>query len=241
MIVLWVVFEASAASDEVPAVLAVSWQPAFCETAPRKPECRSQTSDRYDATHFALHGLWPQPRREQYCDVSPDLVALDRRGRWLSLPPLDLSEETRTRLERVMPGHQSGLHRHEWYKHGSCYGTPERYFADSIALLDILNASPVRTAFAEAIGKNVQTSTIRARFNEAFGQGVGNRVRIACSDSGGRRLIRELTIGLVIDTSRPIAPESLADFILAAAPTKPGCPGGEIDAVERETKKFPTR
>ena len=39
-------------------VLAVSWQPGFCETRPRLPECRSQKKSRYDATHFALHGLW---------------------------------------------------------------------------------------------------------------------------------------------------------------------------------------
>jgi len=47
-------------------VLAVSWQPAFCETRPRLPECRSQTADRFDATNFTLHGLWPRPRSRAY-------------------------------------------------------------------------------------------------------------------------------------------------------------------------------
>ena len=40
-------------------VLAASWQPSFCETKPDKDECESQTGDRFDATHFAIHGLWP--------------------------------------------------------------------------------------------------------------------------------------------------------------------------------------
>ena len=50
-------------------VLAISWQAGFCETRPRLPECRSQTNKRYDANHFALHGLWPQPGNLAYCDV----------------------------------------------------------------------------------------------------------------------------------------------------------------------------
>jgi ribonuclease T2 len=37
--------------------LAISWQPAFCETLPRRRECREQTHDRFDASHFFLHGL----------------------------------------------------------------------------------------------------------------------------------------------------------------------------------------
>src|SRR3546814_10932851 len=56
-------------------VLAVSWQPAFCETRPAKPECVTQDEDRFDASHFALHGLWPQPRGNVYCGVEPGLRA----------------------------------------------------------------------------------------------------------------------------------------------------------------------
>ena len=45
-------------------VLAVNWQLAFCETRSRLPECRSQTEDRFDASHFTLHGLWPQTAQQ---------------------------------------------------------------------------------------------------------------------------------------------------------------------------------
>ena len=58
-------------------VLAASWQPAFCETRPAKPECLSQTEDRVDATGFSLHGLWPQPVDNVYCGVPPELRAVD--------------------------------------------------------------------------------------------------------------------------------------------------------------------
>src|SRR5688500_1270964 len=48
----------SRASDQF-LILAASWQPAFCEGASGKPECRQQGKSRFDANHFALHGLWP--------------------------------------------------------------------------------------------------------------------------------------------------------------------------------------
>ncbi len=50
--------------------LAVSWQPAFCEARTRTPECRSQTPGRFDASHFSLHGLWPEPYENVFCGVS---------------------------------------------------------------------------------------------------------------------------------------------------------------------------
>ena len=59
-------------------ILAISWQPGFCELHSAKPECASQTEDRFDASHFTLHGLWPQPRTVMYCYVSPAAVADDK-------------------------------------------------------------------------------------------------------------------------------------------------------------------
>jgi len=67
-------------------VLALSWQPAFCERKPNRPECRSQHERRYDANNFSLHGLWPQPRDYVYCNIPKDIVELDKRGRWSDLP-----------------------------------------------------------------------------------------------------------------------------------------------------------
>ena len=37
-------------------VLALSWQPAFCETNQKRPECRWQTGQRHDASYLSLHG-----------------------------------------------------------------------------------------------------------------------------------------------------------------------------------------
>ena len=125
-------------------ILAVSWQPAFCEGHDDKPECESQTEDRFDASHFTLHGLWPQPRSNAFCGVSDAAAADSEGGRWTSLPPVELSPELHASLDEVMPGTQSSLERHEWTKHGTCYGTPqEEYFSDAVAMMSALNASPV--------------------------------------------------------------------------------------------------
>ncbi|RYE83257.1 MAG: ribonuclease, partial [Hyphomicrobiales bacterium] len=49
-------------------MVAASWQPGFCETQPDKVECLDQGESRFDADHFALHGLWPEPQGREYCE-----------------------------------------------------------------------------------------------------------------------------------------------------------------------------
>nr|WP_224007856.1 ribonuclease [Aureimonas sp. SA4125] len=209
-------------------LLAISWQPAFCEGRSNKTECRNQTADRFDATHFALHGLWPQPRGKEYCGVSAADKATDKASDWDELPAPEVSAPTRAALEKVMPGTQSMLDRHEWIRHGTCYGSAEAYFADSVRLVEAIAASPVSALFAGRIGESVTLDEVRAAFDDGFGAGAGERIRIACSKDGSRRLIGEITIGLVGE----ITPDAdIGALILAAPPTDGGCTDGVVDAV----------
>jgi ribonuclease T2 len=205
-------------------VLAASWQPAFCQTHQSKPECQTQTQERFDAAHFALHGLWPQPRGNEYCGVSQEQRSDDAAGRWSDLPPLELTDQLRADLDVVMPGTRSDLQRHEWTRHGTCYSdTAEEYFAEALQLMNQLNASPVRVLFATRVGEVVSADELRAAFDQAFGAGAGERVKISCS--GG--LITELQISLdgpITETTR------FADLIAAADPSGGNCSGGRIDA-----------
>lgn len=211
-------------------VLALSWQPAFCEGNERKRECKSMTGGRFDATHLSIHGLWPQPGTNVYCGVSQAVVAADKQGRWRDIPEPKVSLATRDALELMMPGTQSLLDRHEWIKHGTCYrdGDAEAYFFDTARLAADINTSPVQAFLAANIGKRVSTADIRAVFDEAFGLGAGERVRVACDNDDGRQLVVELTIGLRGDIS---AGTPVSRLILASNPTDPGCPGGIVDAV----------
>ena len=174
-------------------LLAISWQPAFCQTHQYKIECETQDENRYDASNFTLHGLWPQPRSNVYCNVSNLNKSLDKRKLWDRLPRLDISSETYEDLIEVMPGVASYLQRHEWIKHGTCYSiTPEEYFAESILLVEQINSSAVRDYFADNIGKSIPISQIKTEFDKAFGSGAGDKVKVKCSNG----MITELWINL---------------------------------------------
>jgi len=211
-------------------VFAISWQAAFCEGLPGKTECKTQTPDRYDATHFTLHGLWPQPRGNAYCGVPQQDVEADKAHRWEDLPEPELAPATRTALEQAMPGTASFLERHEWTEHGTCFfeKSADAYFRREVALIGQINNSPVQKLFADNIGKEIETSDIRQAFDQGFGDGAGDRVRVACKRDGNRRIIVELTIGLRGDVTDD-AP--LAGLIAGASPTDPGCKSGIVDPV----------
>lgn len=210
-------------------LLAISWQPAFCETRPRKPECRSQTRRRFDADHFTLHGLWPQPRGTEYCGVGQTDRRVDRAGRWHELPPVRLKPGTAAALAEAMPGTRSALDRHEWLRHGTCYrADEEEYFADSLLILDAINASPVRDLFARSVGRRIGQAAVRAAFDRAFGRGAGQRVRLGCANDDGRRIVTELTIAL----RGEITPETDIGALIRSAPrARGGCRAGIVDAV----------
>jgi ribonuclease T2 len=141
-----------------------------------------------------------------------------------------MAAATRVQLDVAMPGTQSYLHRHEWIKHGTCYPEPDadEYFSDALLLLNAVNNSPVRRLLSSREGKRVSTSEIRGAFDQAFGQGAGLRVRVACVDDGNRRLVSEVTIGIV-GTIDPTA--NVGALILGSGPTDAGCPGGIVDRV----------
>ncbi|QSJ19917.1 hypothetical protein JYQ62_15120 [Nostoc sp. UHCC 0702] len=211
-------------------LLALSWQPSFCETKPSKPECQSQTAQRFDATNLALHGLWPQPRNNIYCNVSKEIERLDKDNQWSQLPPINLSEQTRNALAVKMPGFASNLHLHEWYKHGTCYSeSPEEYFQESIALLDQVNNSSVRDLFARNIGNFLSSEEIRNQFDQAFFDGGGSKVQVQCQrdiDEDKNNMVVELQINLGGD----IQPDTAIETLLRDGQTVPaGCTRGEID------------
>lgn len=191
-------------------VLALSWTTAFCETAPKKRECKTQKAGRYDVTNFALHGLWPE---KQFCSGTPYR---------------NVSDKLWQAMQKAMPGTASGLHKHEWEKHGTCYSdTPERYYADSLRLTVAFNKTPVRDLFEQNIGKHLSTHDIRAAFDVNFGKGAGDRVLVHCVRDNDRTLIQELRIRLKGD----ITSANLPVLLKQARHQKQGCKGGIIDAV----------
>lgn len=209
-------------------VLAVSWQPAFCETKPGKAECRILNADDSlpAARQFSIHGLWPQPRNNAYCDVSPSVERLDTGRDWASLPEPGIDAETAAALAVAMPGVLSDLHRHEWIKHGTCYrgaGGADEYFDDILWLMEDLNTSEVRQLFERSIGRRLDVDEVRAAFDAAFGDGAGERVSLSCN--GG--MIVELKLHLAGQITA--GETGLGDLMSAAQPVGTGCSSGLVD------------
>ncbi|MEA5535471.1 ribonuclease T2 family protein [Crocosphaera sp. XPORK-15E] len=210
-------------------LLALSWQPAFCETRPNKPECLTKDTDTFEATHFVLHGLWPQPNGNFYCGVSRDIKKLDKPETWDKMPPIKLSEKTWDELKIKMPGVASSLHLHEWYKHGTCYSeSPEEYFQESLALLDQVNNSEVRDLFVSNLGKELNTFEIRKPFDVKFGTGSGTKVDVKCGkdQDESQQVITEVWINLKGEIERNT---SIKDLLEKSPSTFPSNCRGEID------------
>ena len=100
-------------------ILALSWQNAFCQMHQSKRECKRALLPQYQESHFVLHGLWPQPKNNLYCNVDRRVIAMDKHKQWSRLPALDLSDETLNGIKYYLPGIVSDLHRHEWIKPGT--------------------------------------------------------------------------------------------------------------------------
>jgi len=166
-------------------ILALSWHNAFCETHRYRRECKQERKSLFDkrssSNNFVLHGLWPQPKKKTYCNVERRYIAADKYKQWNKLPEPDLSRETKERLRRVMPGADSNLHRHEWIKHGTCYGTDaEAYFKNAAALTEEIRKSEVARFFQAYRGKRVSIEKVRSVFDESFGDGTGEHVELRC-------------------------------------------------------------
>lgn len=230
--IAWPVPPAAAAPGDLH-ILALTWQPAFCERMRRTAECVSQTGDRFDAVNLSLHGLWPQSGN--YCGVDSRTRRLDRRP-WDALPEPALSPETAARLAAVMLGAASNLHRHQWIKHGTCFGRDaETYFRISADLVDAASRLETAALLRERVGGTVRRSELCTALIRDFGHYVMNGTRIVTSARPGqagqpaRQMVQEIRLELVeqADGSLPLTP-----FTLSNRGNRLGCDGAEDQVLE---------
>ncbi|MDH6269222.1 ribonuclease T2 [Rhizobium sp. SG_E_25_P2] len=208
--------------------LGLSWHPAFCEGQRNRPECAHPSAEAQSARQLSLHGLWIL--RKSYCGAPDSLKTADKAGDWLKMPALALDPRLAADLSRAMPGVASGLDRHEWVKHGLCSGgLADDYFRRALGLTDEVNRSAVGALFSANIGKTLDEAQIKAAFDQAFGPGSGDKVRMRCRKDGGRRLISGLSVGLGAEKEGEKG-LGLAALLARAKPTKFGCASGIVDA-----------
>jgi ribonuclease T2 len=209
-------------------VFAVSWQPEFCVDHQDKKECETETPNGFDATHFTLHGLWPQPKGKQFCGVDARIkqIALHTHD-FSQLPEVPLSPPVLANLTADMPGVQSHLERHEWFRHGTCAtgASPDSYFATAVGLVDELNKSKVRELFANNIGAKIDFTQIKAAMVESFGAGAGDRVQMHCKDDEDGRMITEFYINVAGNVGDGAG---LSQWLSAGQPQPVQCASGEV-------------
>lgn len=166
-------------------VLALSWQPAFCETSSgrNKPECQIDDDNAYQASNFTLHGLWPNKRecgtKYGFCgEIKNNL------GDFCDYPQLQLFTNVRKDLEEVMPSAAAGscLQRHEWFKHGTCQTnlTIDEYFEVAVNMTRQFNASGIGYFMSRHIGKTVTESAFIARIDCVLGANTHKSIELKC-------------------------------------------------------------
>jgi ribonuclease T2 len=206
---------APGASDS--SLLVVTWAPSLCKVERSNPGCRSGHVQRVGRA-FLLHGLWPQPSTEQYCEVPGGQRGRQRQSVVL---PADLQ----ARLQAAMSD-AAVMTRHEWNAHGTCSGlTPPEYFDIAATLADQAGAT-LEPVFGESVGRPVTAAAVRGAFDAAVGPGAGDRVSMTCRRVGQDQLAYEVRLSLP-----PVAElrgDTLRQALAAGPEVASGCGQGTV-------------
>lgn len=203
-------------------VLALSWQPAFCQTygyEAGKPECLQLNAKSYQASHLVLHGLWPN---QNNCGQSYGFCNAEPQKSHCDYPALSLSKDVAETLNVLMPSFAFGscLERHEWYKHGSCQIlTQDAYFSLALRLTKEADLTPLGQFLHEHVGEKVARKQLEELVRASFGKEATRKVYLGCKN------------GLLVDIFIQLPPlipasESLESLVSKAPELKryEGCP-----------------
>ncbi len=207
-------------------ILALSWQPAFCEFNAGKTECRELDDGDYAASNLTLHGLWPNAAdgdHPVYCGISASDRRTDETGAWCALPATGADQATQSDLAQLMPGSASCLDRHEWIKHGTCSGLGgDAYFDAALHLVREMETTRLSEVLRAHIGRELSRRALLDAFEADFGAGAAAALEITCRREGGRAYLAEIRLAL-----RPEAidkPLSRNMLFLDGPPPHGGCP-----------------
>ncbi|MDX1835986.1 ribonuclease T2 family protein [Legionella taurinensis] len=166
-------------------VLALSWQPAFCQTygyEAGKPECMKLKPASYAASHLTLHGMWPN---QNQCGQNYGFCGVEPQPNHCDYPVVNLNDEVAGMLRVLMPSYAFGscLERHEWYKHGSCQIlSADAYFSLAMRLVNEADRSQLGTYLHEHLGKTVTRSELEERVRLSFGSNAAKKVYLGCKN-----------------------------------------------------------
>lgn len=196
-------------------LLVLTWAPSLCPIEPSNSGCRSGHVDSLGAK-FMLHGLWPQPSSEQYCDVPRQTPDKARQ-------PISLPDAVSSQLETMMSD-SSRMAKHEWYAHGTCSGvSPAEYFSVATALSDQA-AGILNPLFNGASGRQLTSKSMREAFDARLGKGAGSRVALVCKGARDEGAVAfEVRLSLPPVSRLAQNPQPLGEALAAGPTVPPGC------------------
>lgn len=213
-------------------VLALSWQPGFCQSmhdagGALPAECAAEPDLPDRSAYLTLHGLWPSlPRslegrvaekswqREGCRAADPSLPAADADHK-CELPAVPLSPAARAGLAAVMPGEGGGscLERYEFAKHGMCFGfEPDAYFGKAAELDRAVRGGALGRFLAQNYGRRVTLNQLLGALTPLFGPEAAERVEVLCQGVGDAAYLTEIRIPLKREAvNAPLSPAALGE------------------------------
>lgn len=202
-------------------VLAMSWQPGFCEHVKykgRKPECDHMADGKLVVANLTLHGLWPN---RQACGT--------RYGNCAG-PTLDLRADTVDYIRPWMPNFffEQDFGRYEWNKHGTCASMDDdTYFRRAVDAVKVLDRSSAGRYLTANAGKSISQKAFFERLRADTGRAdAANAITLLCTN----KQLYEIRVRLPVDFSEK---GSLNDLLGANLPAKvatdsKACRGDEV-------------
>ncbi|MGF1727282.1 ribonuclease T2 family protein [Photobacterium nomapromontoriensis] len=172
-------------------VLAVSWQPGFCEHGKfktNKPECAAIKNAQRPVHNLTLHGLWPNRRQ---CGIQYGYCRPDNK--------MELSQSTIETIAPWMPNfyYQTDFGQYQWKKHGSCQSRPDdEYFLLATNLVKQVDSSPIGDYIKGHIGRTISIANFEKNMVQALGQQATKRIQLSCLKG---RYLQEIRFNLAED------------------------------------------
>jgi ribonuclease I (enterobacter ribonuclease) len=186
-------------------VFALSLHSGFCHTKidALPPECQLDQETQSD---LVAHGLWPSlpksfglvmqydPNKEKQegmwrtygCYTQPFKFSYADQSRKCNNTELQLSEEVKTELSKVMPGVKSCLEKYEFAKHGVCFGFDHNeYFKKIVELTNEFRNSDFGKFLQSHKGHKVKIAAIvdSIKNSRNLGDTAVKSMRMSCKDN----------------------------------------------------------
>ncbi|MYM87857.1 ribonuclease I [Rugamonas sp. FT82W] len=195
-------------------VLAITWQPGFCEHASyngKKPECDALGSGKLEAKTLSLHGLWPNKKE---CGTHYG---------GCEGPAFALTKETIDKVAPWMPNFyfERSFGAYEWNKHGKCQALPpDEYFIKAVSAVRVVNDSEVGKIVLGSAGKSFRVGEFFDRVKARYGEQVASSITLVCTQ---RKYLQEIRVALPLDFSTGGELPQLVGNAPAPAPREIGC------------------